>query len=263
MVLIFGKGGRMVGFSRVSVGYGGQAVLSGVSFTAPKGRVTALIGPNGCGKTTLLKTACGLLAPVEGDVTVGGKSKKEVGRKEWARLCALLPQVRETPALTVEELAAHGRYPHLAFGRKLGDRDRAAIERALEETGLGGLGGRSLGKLSGGERQRAYLAMALAQDPQVFFLDEPTTYLDVGQKYEMLGLVRRLRDRGKTVVMVLHDLPLAFSYSDYVAVLGEGRLLAFGESREVFDSGVPGDAFGVKGRKVLLDGQEEFVFTKM
>ncbi len=221
----------MVEFSHVTAGYGGRAALRDVTFSAPRGKVTALIGPNGCGKTTLLKTACGLLAPLSGAVTLDGREKKALGRKEWARLCALLPQIREAPAaLTVEALAAHGRYPHLSFGRDLTEKDREAVRLSLEETGVWGLRGRSLGQLSGGERQRAYLAMALAQDPEVFFLDEPTTYLDIGQKYEMLDLIARLGKRGKTVVMVLHDLSLAFSYSDYVAVLGEGRLLAFGES---------------------------------
>jgi len=252
----------MVEFSRVSAGYGGRAALRDVSFTAPEGKITSLIGPNGCGKTTLLKTACGLLEPMEGTITIGGRRRESLRRKEWARLCALLPQVREVPALSVESLVAHGRYPHLSFGRDLTGKDRDIIEYAMEETGILGLRGRSLGKLSGGERQRAYLAMALAQDPEVFFLDEPTTYLDIGQKYEMLGLIARLRERGKTVVMVLHDLPLAFAYSDSVAVLGEGKLLCFGESREVFQSGVPDKVFGVHGERVAVNGREEFLFTR-
>lgn len=252
----------MVAFSQVSVGYGGRAALEGVSFTAPEGKVTSLIGPNGCGKTTLLKTACGLLEPLAGEIAIKGKTKKGSRRKEWARLCALLPQVREVPALTVEALVAHGRYPHLSFGRDLTGADKAAIAQAMEAAGVEALRGRGLAQLSGGERQRAYLAMALAQDPDVFFLDEPTTYLDIGQKYEMLELIRGLRARGKTVVMVLHDLPLAFAYSDFVAVLGGGRLRAFGESREVFHSGVPGEVFGVRGERITLHGKEEFLFTR-
>lgn len=252
----------MVVFSQVSAGHGGHAVLEDISFTAPKGKITALIGPNGCGKTTLLKTACGLLEPLGGEITLHGNDRKSLRRKEWARLCALLPQMREVPALPVEALVAHGRYPHLSFGRDLTAGDREIIHRAMEETGVLSLRDRLLPTLSGGERQRAYLAMALAQDPEVFFLDEPTTYLDIGQKYEMLGLVSRLRERGKTVVMVLHDLPLAFSYSDFVAVLGQGRLLAFGESREVFQSGVPGQAFGVRGEQVVVNGKEEFLFVR-
>lgn len=252
----------MVAFSKIAAGYGGQAALQDISFTAPRGKTTTLIGPNGCGKTTLLKTACGLLEPLSGAVAIDGRERKALGRKEWARLCGLLPQVREVPALTVEALVAHGRYPHLSFGRDLTAKDHEAIRRAMEETGILGLRGRSLGQLSGGERQRAYLAMTLAQDPAVFFLDEPTTYLDIGQKYEMLGLIARLRQRGKTVVMVLHDLPLAFAYSDFIAVLGEGRLLAFGESRAVFQSGVPGEAFGVQSTSVTINGREEYLFTQ-
>ena len=250
----------MIAFSHVSAGYPGRAVLHDVSFTVPKGKVAALIGPNGCGKTTLLKTACGLLRPLEGEILLGGKPGHCYKRKEFARMCALLPQVRETPALTVEGLVAHGRYPHLSFGRELAAHDRDAVQRAMEEAGVLPLKDRLLPQLSGGERQRAYFAMALAQDAEIFFLDEPTTYLDIGQKYEMLGLVRRLNQRGKTILMVLHDLSLAFSYSDLVAVLDQGRLLAFGESGAVFSSGIAGEAFGVDCVRAAVIGREEYLF---
>lgn len=252
----------MVSFSQVSAGHGGRTVLEGVSFTAPKGRMTALIGPNGCGKTTLLKTACGLIPPLKGEIAIDGRMRKDAGRKEWARLCALLPQMREAPALTVEALVSHGRYPHLSFGRDLTAADKEAVFRAMEEAGVLSLREREVPKLSGGERQRVYFAMALAQSPEVFFLDEPTTYLDIGQKYEMLELIRSLREQEKTVVMVLHDLSLAFSYCDFIAVLGQGKLLAFGKSREVFQSGVPERAFGVRGERVLVNGREEFLFVR-
>ena len=160
----------MVSFSQVSAGHGGRAVLEGVSFTAPKGRMTALIGPNGCGKTTLLKTACGLISPLKGEIAIDGRARKDAGRKEWARLCALLPQMREAPALTVEALVAHGRYPHLSFGRDLTAADKEAVFQAMEEAGVLSLREREVPKLSGGERQRVYFAMALAQSPGVFFL---------------------------------------------------------------------------------------------
>ena len=252
----------MITFSHVSAGYAGNEILRDISLSRPRGKITSLIGPNGCGKTTLLKTACGLLPPLSGKIEFGGKSIGDFRRKEFARLAAVLPQVREIPAIRVDRFVAHGRYPHLAFGRELTARDRELVEWAMEETGTLPLRDKELSLLSGGERQRAYLAMTLAQDAEVLFLDEPTTYLDVGQKYEMLELVKRINARGKTVVMVLHDLSLAFSYSDLVAVLGGGDLLAFGPAEEVFDSGVPAKAFGVASKKATVDGKREFFFPQ-
>lgn len=250
----------MIEFRNVGAGYPGRRVVEAVSFRAPKGKITALIGPNGCGKTTLLRTACGLLAPSAGQVLLDGKPVEGYRRRERARLAALLPQIRETPSITVERLAAHGRYPHLSFGRDLTARDREIVEQALEAAGVRELRGRELGELSGGERQRAYIAMALAQDSQALLLDEPTTYLDIGQQYEVLELVKRLNGQGRTVLMVLHDLSLAFAYSHFIALLAGGRLEAFGTAEEVFQSGAADLAFGVKGRRVEIDGKQKYVF---
>ena len=130
----------------------------------------------------------------------------------------------------------------------------------MEVTGTTALKDKELSQLSGGERQRVYLAMTLAQDTQVLFLDEPTTYLDIGQKFEVMELVRQIHRMGKTVVMVLHDLPLAFSYSHQVAVLEKGAAAAQGEARQVFLSGVPARVFGVKSQTLEVDGREEFFF---
>ena len=252
----------MIEFCQVTAGYPGREVLHGVDLSIPEGKITSLIGPNGCGKTTLLKTACGLLSLRSGDIRFGGRSIRDFPRREFARLAAVLPQVRDIPAIRVGSFVAHGRYPHLSFGRDLTAKDRELVEQAMEETGVLPLRDKELSELSGGERQRAYLAMTLAQDSQVLFLDEPTTYLDIGQKYEMLELVRRINARGKTVVMVLHDLSFAFSYSHRVAVMQDGRLLLSGPSEEVFDSGAPAKAFGVTARKVEVDGTTEFLFQK-
>lgn len=250
----------MVQFQKVSAGYGAKAVVRDVSFTAPRGKVTSLIGPNGQGKTTLLRAAGGLLAPQAGQVLLDGRSVDSYRRRELARLAAVLPQVRETPAITVERLAAHGRYPHLGFGREMTQADRESVERAMDEAGVQDLRGRELASLSGGERQRAYIAMALAQDSQVLLLDEPTTYLDIGQRYEVLELVRRLNGRGKTVLMVLHDLSLAFAYSDHVALLDGGELRSYGSPQEVFQSGAVAAAFGVKAARLPIDGKERYMF---
>ncbi len=250
----------MIQFQNVSAGYAGRTVVREVSFIVPRGSVASLIGPNGQGKTTLLRTAGGLLKPQAGRVLLNGKPAGDYRRRELAQLAAVLPQVRETPAITVERLAAHGRYPHLGFGRELASRDRELVERAMEEAGVQDLRRRELASLSGGERQRAYIAMALAQDSQVLLLDEPTTYLDVGQRYEVLELVRRLNAQGRTVLMVLHDLSLAFGYSDYVALVDRGELRAFGRARAVFESGAAEAAFGVKAACLPVEGKERYLF---
>ena len=250
----------MIELRHVTAGYPGHLVLEDVSLTLPSGKITALIGPNGCGKTTLLRAACGLLPLAGGQIFFGGRELGQFRRREFARLVALLPQTRDVPAIRVEQLVAHGRYPHLSFGRDLTTADREKIAWAMEATGTAGLAEKELSQLSGGERQRVYLAMTLAQDTQVLFLDEPTTYLDIGQKFEVMELVRQIHRMGKTVVMVLHDLPLAFSYSHQVVVLEKGRLAAQGPADQVFASGVPARVFGVKSQALEVDGRQEYFF---
>lgn len=243
----------MIEFSQVFAGYPGRGVLFDVSFTVPRGKITALVGPNGCGKTTLLQTACGLIKPSEGEVLLNGKPLGSYKRRELARLMALLPQSREVPAATVERLVAFGRYPH-------GDMPTAGglVEDALRRAGAWELRHRELRELSGGERQRAYIAMALCQDSEILLLDEPTTYLDIGQKNQVMDLIRGLNARGRTILTVLHDLPLAFSHSDYVALMDGGRLTAFGTPEETREAAAR--VFGVKQALVTLDGVGQVIF---
>lgn len=248
----------MIKFSHISAGYQGREVLSDVSFTVPRGSVTALVGPNGCGKTTLLQTACGLIRPAKGEVLLNGKPVGSYKRRELARLMALLPQSREIPAVTVERLAAYGRYPHLGPGGALSAEDRRIAQEALCQAGAWELRHRELRELSGGERQRAYIAMALCQDSEILLLDEPTTYLDIGQKTQVMELIGELNARGRTILAVLHDLPLAFMYSSRVALMDGGKLIAFGTPNEVREAAAR--VFGVSQALVTLGGRERVVF---
>lgn len=252
----------MIELIGVRAGYRDKEVLHGVDLCLPEGEITSLIGPNGCGKTTLLQAACGFLPLTAGEVRFRGKPLKEYGRKDFARLAAFLPQTRDISSISVEKFVSHGRFPHLSFGRDLTEGDREAVRLAMERTGIWELRHKEVPALSGGERQRVYLAMTLAQDADILFLDEPTTYLDIGQKFQMMELISQVKALGKTVVMVLHDLPLAFSYSDHIGVLENGSLRAFGPPEEVFSGGVPGEVFGVSCRKLTVEGRTEYLFQK-
>ena len=236
----------MIEMRAVSAGYEDTPVLQEVSFAVPRGSITALIGPNGCGKTTLLRAAARQLPLRGGQILLSGRPVTAYGRKEFARTAAFLPQVRSVPSITVQALVTHGRFPYLGLSRKLRPQDRAAVRRAMEETGVAAWAQRDLRELSGGERQRVYVAMALAQGTEVIFLDEPTTYLDLHHQFELLELMRRLNARGKTILVVLHDLAHALRYSDQVVLMQAGRVVQAGAPGRVFESGAIDRVFGVR-----------------
>lgn len=236
----------MLEFCHVSAGYGGGAVVEEISFTAAKGEITTLAGPNGCGKTTLLRTAVRQMSPLAGEVRLAGRPLGDYGRMELARTAALMPQVREIPAITVRALVSHGRFPYLGLSRRMRTEDQEAVERAMEETDVAKWAGRDIRALSGGERQRVYLAMALAQDTDLLILDEPTTYLDIGCQFALLERIQAVNRRGKTVVMVLHDLSHALRYSHRVALLDQGRLVCCAAPEELLRSGELDRVFRVR-----------------
>ncbi|KVV44401.1 cobalamin/Fe3+-siderophore ABC transporter ATP-binding protein [Burkholderia territorii] len=231
----------------LTVGYRDHVVIDGLDLSIAAGRVTALCGPNGCGKSTLLRTLAGLQPARAGHVDVNGKPLASFRRRALARELTMLAQFNQIPSgLTVRELVAYGRYAYGGFLRGLSRADHAAIDEALDTSGLAGDAERDVGALSGGERQRAWIAMALAQQAPIVLLDEPTTYLDIHHQLDILDALRTLnRARGLTIVWVLHDLNQAAAYSDEIVLMRAGRLVAQGSPDAMLEPARLHAAFGV------------------
>ena len=220
----------------VTLSYGGtDDVVRDLTLRIPEGAVTSIIGRNGCGKSTLLRSLARLMTPRKGAVLLDGQSIHSQPTKEIARRLGLLAQSPVAPeAITVEDLARRGRYPHQSLLQPSSETDRAAVERALNLAGVGDLRHRAVDQLSGGQRQRAWIAMALAQDTPILLLDEPTTYLDIAHQQEILGLLLRLnREEGRTIAMVLHDVNSAAQVSDHVVAMRDGRIEAQGSPADI------------------------------
>jgi iron complex transport system ATP-binding protein len=227
--------------------YDGEPILRGVSFTIKRGAVTALIGANAGGKTTLLRLMTKNLTPDGGMISLDGIPLDKLTRRAFAEKAAVVHQKNDAPDdLTVEALVAYGRTPRLKPFRRQTQKDRDCIAWAMRVTDTAQLRCRPLGELSGGQRQRAFIAMALAQDTEILFLDEPTTFLDVRYQVELLRLIRALNKlHGLTIVMVLHDVNQALLYSDEILALRRGELLAQGAAREVITREMLQQLYGV------------------
>ncbi len=234
---------------KLTFAYDGKPVLREVTLEVRPGEVLALVGPNGSGKSTLLRNIAGALRPHTGAVYLDFKRVPDFTPKELARRLAAVEQDRHVGFdFTVKELVELGRLPHLGRFQRLREADREAVARALRLAGIEGLAERPLSTLSGGERQRVFLAMALAQEPEVLLLDEPTAHLDVSYQLEFMELVRERAHAGLTVVMALHDLNLAARYADRIGLLREGRLRALGPPEEVLTPELLREVFGVTVR---------------
>ena len=223
------------GFEHITVAYGKHTVLQDITLEVPRGRMVALIGRNGCGKSSLLRTVSGAVKPRTGQVILEGHPLAKLAPRERARRIAYLGQAPFLPAdIDVETLVSYGRYPYIRRGCGMTASDCEAVDRALLRTELMPLRNRLLTSLSGGELQRARIAMNLAQEPSVLILDEPTTHLDIGYQLEILELLRDLnRSLGLTVLMVLHDINLAARYADLIFGILNGRIAVSGTPDEV------------------------------
>jgi iron complex transport system ATP-binding protein len=234
--------------SELVLSYGTKVIVDNVSVGIPEGKVTVLIGPNGSGKSTILRALSRLLKPQSGSVVLDGHSIQTMTTKQVARKLAILPQQAITPeAITVENLVWYGRHPHRRAIRPPTAADRAAVDWAIEATGLGKIRNSLVDQLSGGQRQRAWISLALAQETDILLLDEPTTFLDLSHQLDVLELCAELnRERGKTVVMVLHDVNLAAEYAHHLFVINEGQLHTQGEPSTVLTKNLMREVFGIE-----------------
>jgi iron complex transport system ATP-binding protein len=225
--------------------YGGaaRAAIDGVSLDIARGSMTALIGPNGAGKSTLLQLILGLVAPLSGAIDFDGRAVHEWARRDFARAVGVVPQGETEPLFSVREIVAMGRYPHLGPWQRERAEDLAAIERAMRRCDVLEFSDRWLSTLSGGERQRVRLARALAQEPRVLVLDEPTTYLDIRHEMVTFELLHGLRAEGTSIVLATHNLNLAARYADVLVMMHYGRIVASGTPASVLTATQVSDVY--------------------
>lgn len=227
----------MINLRQVTAGYGKKDIIKDINISFEKGKITSIIGKNGCGKTTLLKVASGLLKPNKGHVLIDGKDLLSFESKELAKRVSYLPQARNIPQVDVSTLVYHGRFPYLSFPGKLSGNDMAIAQNAMKTAGVLAYCNKNMNELSGGERQKAYIAMVLAQDTEIVFLDEPTTYLDINHQLEIFQLIAKLKQLGKTIIMVIHDISAALHYSDMICFMDNGQIVMHDQPQAIYESG--------------------------
>jgi iron complex transport system ATP-binding protein len=230
----------------VTIGYDRRVISERLDVRIPDGSFTVIVGPNACGKSTLLRSLARLLKPADGEVLLDGRAIAAMPAKALARQVGLLPQTSLAPdGIVVADLVSRGRYPHQGLIRQWSVDDARAVAAALAATNTTELSARLVDELSGGQRQRVWVAMALAQETPILLLDEPTTFLDIAHQIELLELFRRLHKEGRTLVAVLHDLNHAARYATHIIAMKDGQVVAEGEPKDIVTAGLVREVFGL------------------
>lgn len=230
----------------VTIGYDRRVISEGLDVRIPDGSFTVIVGPNACGKSTLLRSLARLLKPAYGQVLLDGGSIARMPAKTLAKEVGLLPQTSLAPdGIVVADLVSRGRYPHQGLIRQWSAQDARAVAEALDATNTTELSTRLVDELSGGQRQRVWVAMALAQETPIVLLDEPTTFLDIAHQIELLELFRRLHHEGRTLVAVLHDLNHAARYATHIIAMKDGQVVAEGPPKQIVTAEMVREVFGL------------------
>lgn len=241
----------MFSIQNLQLGYhhNSDPIIKELSLELPKNKVIGLIGPNGCGKSTLLKGLSRLIEPQEGKVLLGDTDMASLSNRQIAQQISVLPQSQTHPeGLTVRQLVEYGRTPYVSHWGKLSQQDNKIVDRVMAEMSIESLSDTALEALSGGQRQRVWIAMILAQDTDIIMLDEPTTFLDIAYQIELMKLMRDLKEQGKSIIVVLHDLNQAARYCDWLVLLKVGKLQGFGTPQEVITQAMLADVFDVQAQ---------------
>lgn len=249
----------MIRLENINFSYTDHPVLSDITLEFEKGKLYAVIGPNGCGKTTLLNVIARLITPNNGGLSIDSKAYREHKRKDFAKKLAYMPQHPTGTDMTVADYVTYGRFPHLGISRKLSQVDKHAVTAALKKTDTYRFSERCVNELSGGERQRVHIAMLLAQDTPYILLDEPTAYLDIANRFSVFRLLQAIKDEGKCVIAVLHELDSALKYSDEIIVLNDGKAIIKGSTDDIMNSGYIESVFGVACKAVDIDSKKEYL----